>query len=377
MTAKDFFEASKEQSKIKAAIVSKYFWAWAKIIAASQDRFARQQDKRIAYIDLFAGPGRYDDGTVSTPLLVLGKAIDDAMMRERLVTLFNDRDREHATSLGNRIEALPGIEKLRYKPRVTSGEVGREIVEFFDQLRLVPTLFFADPWGYKGLSLGLINSVIKDWGSDCIFFFNYNRINMGLTNAYVEKHMSALFGEARVKALKPALSNLAPEHRELTVVGELCEAIRALGPRFVLPFRFRDDRGTRTSHHLIFVSKHFKGYEIMKEIMAAESSGAEQGVAKFEYNPVQTQTAKPQQLLFMLSRPLEELGDMLLKDFAGKTLTMSDIYQQHNIDRPYIKKNYKQVLAQLENQGSIETGPHRKGTFGDSVVVAFKPSKDS
>src|SRR5207248_10024637 len=41
------------------------------------------------------------------------------------------------------------------------------------------TFLFVDPFGYKGLSLQLVNSVIKDWGCDCVFFFNYNRISMG------------------------------------------------------------------------------------------------------------------------------------------------------------------------------------------------------
>ena len=34
----------------------------------------------------------------------------------------------------------------------------------------------------------------------------------------------------------------------------------------------------QVSNYLVFVSKHFKGYEIMKDIMAAESSTTEQGV---------------------------------------------------------------------------------------------------
>ena len=53
----------------------------------------------------------------------------------------------------------------------------------------------------------------------------------------------------------------------------------------VLPFGFTNERGTRTSHHLIFVSKHFKGYEIMKGVMASESSSSTQGVPSFRYNP--------------------------------------------------------------------------------------------
>ena len=82
-----FFDESSEQSIIKAAIVRDYFWAWAKVIlGATKDN----KDAKIAYIDLFAGPGRYKDGTKSTPLLVLETAISDLKMRERLVTIFND-----------------------------------------------------------------------------------------------------------------------------------------------------------------------------------------------------------------------------------------------------------------------------------------------
>jgi len=60
---------------------------------------------------------------------------------------------------------------------------------------------------------------------------------------------------------------------------------------YVLPFRFKNAR-SRTSHYLNFVSKHFKGYEIMKDIMARKnSSAAHQGVLSFEYDP--TGGAKP------------------------------------------------------------------------------------
>src|SRR5215831_4004167 len=86
MSDSDFFGERKDQSRIKSLIVSDYFWAWAKVIIPT----ARTHSGRIAYIDLFAGPGRYDDGTKSTPLLVLERAIKDPVMQQMLVTLFND-----------------------------------------------------------------------------------------------------------------------------------------------------------------------------------------------------------------------------------------------------------------------------------------------
>ena len=362
-----FFEESKKQSEIKSDIVSKYFDVWAQVIISTQNRYGQHHDKKIAYIDLFAGPGRYSDGTISTPLMVLEKAIEDEQLCKCLVTLFNDKNEANSNSLEDAIKRLPGVEKLRYQPKVQTEKVGEEIVKMFGEMRLIPTLLFVDPWGYKGLSLGLINSVLKDWGCDCIFFFNYNRINMGLNNDAVREHMNVLFGEKRADNLRQHLDRLTPQNRELTIVEELCQAIRKTGPRYVLPFRFRDDRRSRTSHHLIFVSKHFKGYEIMKDIMAKESSDSEQGIATFEYNPADEQ----QSFLCEFTRPLDDLGDMLLREYAGQELTMYEIYEQHSVGRPYIKKNYKKILLQLEEQGRITASKHRRNSFPDTVIVTF------
>jgi len=366
-----FFDESREQSVIKARIVTKFFWAWANVIMPT----ARKQDNRIAYIDLFAGPGRYKDGTVSTPLMVLRRAVEDEKLRDVLVTLFNDKDSNNASALKTAIAELPGVERLKYKPQVQSQEIGSEIVQMFRTMKLIPTFFFVDPWGYKGLSLGLINAVLKDWGCDCVFFFNYNRVSMGLPNEAVKEHMDVLFGEERADRLREKLNGLSPVDRELMIVEELSQALREMGGQYVLPFTFKNDRGTRTTHHLIYVSKAFKGYEIMKEIMASESSDTPEGVASFEYSPASERFP----LLFDLSTPLADLEQELLDTFAGKTLTMEEIYMKHNVGRPFIRRNYKRALNNLEASGKVNADPPgekrkmRNGerTFAERVKVAF------
>ena len=65
--AESFFEEQGEQSEVKANIVAKYFDAWSNVMLGAMRQF-RHFD-RIAYIDLFAGPGRYKDGSKSTPLM--------------------------------------------------------------------------------------------------------------------------------------------------------------------------------------------------------------------------------------------------------------------------------------------------------------------
>ncbi len=363
-----FFDETTEQSQVKATIVAKYFWAWAKVIIPTVKKLGRD---RIAYLDLFAGPGRYKDGAKSTPVMILERAIAEPDMRQMLVTIFNDMDTENTQSLESALMALPGIEKMRFRPDVRNHEVGTQIVQEFESVNLVPTLFFVDPWGYKGLSLRLINSVLKDWGCECIFFFNYNRINAGLNNPLVEAYMNDLFGQERADQLREELEGLKPQERELAIVEALAQALKDMGGKHVLPFSFRNERGTRTSHHLIFVSKHERGYCIMKEIMAGESTTQDQGVPSLDYNPA----LERYPTLFELTRPLDGLVNLLLETFAGQTLPMIEVFNRHHVGRRFIKKNYKDALIKLEQQGQITASPakRRKGTFADEVIVTFPP----
>ena len=346
-----FFNEQSDQSEVKTAIVSKYFKAWSNVILGYQAK--RGGDKRIAYIDLFAGPGRYGDGAKSTPLYILEQAIADEKLRGNLLTLFNDKDDANTSSLLEEIKKLPGIETLAHAPEVRTEEVGENIVKEFEGIEIVPTLMFVDPWGYKGLSLRLINSVLKDWACECIFFFNYNRINMGLNNDFVKEHMDALFGESQALRVRQKLEGLSPEERELTVIEELCEALIAMGGKYTLPFRFRNGGGTRTSHHLVFVSKHPLGYKIMKDVMAKESSATQQGVPTFEYSPA----SERQPLLFELFKPLDDLEDMLMLAFAGQTVSMEKVHDTHNYGRRYVESNYKDALTSLETKGKIRGNP--------------------
>src|SRR5690606_21232198 len=119
---------------------------------------------------------------LSTPALILQMAIEQPDFCQRLVTMFNDKDEKNVASLDATLSGLPGIERLKYEPKIYTGEVGEELVKRFETKNLVPSFLFVDPFGYKGLSLRLVQSVLKNWGCDCVFFFNYNRINAGLGN---------------------------------------------------------------------------------------------------------------------------------------------------------------------------------------------------
>ena len=152
---------------------------------------------------------------------------------------------------------------------------------------------------------------------------------------------------------------------------QLEEALVDLGGKYVLRFAFKNDRGTRTSHYLVFACKDFIGYDIMKGVMAKESSQSTQGVYSFSFSPADKDLVQ-QELLF---GPLDALQIELLTRFANQRLPMRGIYEAHTLGTKYISSNYKEALKKLEMQGKIITHPsandRRKNTFGDDVIVQF------
>ncbi len=372
MDMESFFDEQTEASRLKADIVSKYFSGWANVMAS-------QRNQRIAYLDLFSGPGRYKDGNASTPLLILGKAINhwNPGVRKKIVLSFNDSDPNNFEKLKHEIERFPDIDKLSFKPETFNLEVEGNIAKDYEEINQIPTLSFIDPWGYKGLSLPLIRALVKNWGCDCVFFFNYRRINPGIENRALKKPISLVFTEEILNELRQEVLAKQPRERERIILDKLKEVFKEWGMNYVLAFPFKNDNGSRTTHFLIFVSKHILGYNIMKAIMGSSSSTCPQGVPSFEFNPI---AAKRSQLqLFELERPLDNLKRMLLGDFAGKSLTTKEIVGQHHIDKPYLEKNYRAALLSLECEKKIETNRNqckaRAGTFPKDMLVKFPPKR--
>ena len=366
----NFFEEIAEQSEIKSRIVAEYFSVWAKIMSS------KARTDRLAYIDLFAGPGRYEDGSKSTPLKVLEFILSQPKLCNMMVTIFNDANPKFVGSLQSEILKIPSIESLKHKPIIHNSQVGNEFAELFGKTNLVPTFGFVDPWGYKGLSSKLITALVKDWGSDAIFFFNYNRINMGITNNKVEDHINSIFGEERADSIRPKLKDLSTDDRELLILNELAQALSDNGIKYVLPFRFVREMGNRTSHYLIFVTKHVLGYSLMKDIMWRHSSSHEDGVASFSYIPVQDSQLT---FLSLFNKPLDNLGEDLLKRFSGQILTTQEIYNLHHVNTPFVMKNYREVLRRLEADRKIipdrpaDKRPKHNNvvTFANNVKVQF------
>jgi hypothetical protein len=70
---------------------------------------------------------------------------------------------------------------------------------------------------------------------------------------------------------------------------------------------------------------------------------------------------------------------MLLDEYAGQENTTREVYEKHSVGKPYLMRNYKDILLKLELEGKLVADPpahkrrKRKGkiTFGDNVLIKF------
>lgn len=363
-----FFSKPGEQSLIKTRLVKKYLSSWATIMNI------KSNSDKLGYIDLFCGPGIYEDGYESTPIQITKLILENHNYRNKFVLLFNDKNPDNINNLIESLNKLDGINDLKYSPIVKCTEVDQNLCEEFKKISLIPSLIFIDPFGYKGITKDLIHSMTKDWGCDCILFFNFNRINSGINNPKVLNHMKLLFGETRFEELHYIINNEPGITREEVILNQFSMSMKDIGIKYVLPFRFESADRKCTSHYLIFLTKNEIGYKIMKEIMANESMCDDNKIGTFEFIP-----SPSVQLTFLnnFKYSIPNLKEELLKTFSGKQYRVDSIYKLHNMDTPYILKNYKTALLELEEEGKIKAypiiRPIRKGkkTLAGHVLITF------
>lgn len=339
----DFFQRLREGSLIKQQIVTNYFVAYNRVMARAREK--------VGYADLFAGPGSYrsDDDSIqkSTPLLLCESVVGNELFREKVHLWFNEADLRNFEQLKSNINSVAGIGSLRYEPRVDNKIVTASWATPLRRIA-VPTLVFLDPCGYKGLSLRLVASILQGFGNDCIFFFNYSRINMKLDLEIMNTSIDEFFEAARAKALRNEIKNRNPVEREDIILSAVQNSMKQAGA-IPLVFRFKTDNG-RTSHHLIYASKNARAAGMMKSILKSASSAIDQGVGSHEHDP-RSKDKTPS-----LFAGLYEVEQRLLAVFPGRELTFGVLLEEEARTK-FTDTNYRDALLRLEAEGKVITDP--------------------
>ena len=357
---KDFFKKQTDSSRVKAAIISEYFPQFCKIISR------RHTPRQFGYIDMFAGPGIYDDGSLSTPLLVAKKCYEDSFLRERVWMVFNDLD--FGDKLRENFEKFYQSGTFPNEPFFANRVFGewpridnflmRNTMEGFYNER--PSLLFIDPWGYKHINTRVLAQFLTQWGNEVFIFINTKRLNAAFENELFQEDLKVVFPLTynEVKAEKKMQGSVEERHKFM--INHLADEFRRVlrGVVFYTAFQFREEDQATPSHYLLHITKGAKGFELVKQVYSKYANvernlGGMDSVETYTFDPRSIQGTSWLDEDFK-QQNIQKLKNELRKKYASQMLQTEQLFNEDQRTRMLSRSYYLLALRQLADEGKIE-----------------------
>lgn len=375
MKENSFFEKQTLSSKVKASIVSEYFPKYCSIIKI------KHIPEKIGYIDLFSGPGMYDDGNPSTPILIARNCMKDEDLKNRVWMVFNDKCYSEQLKENFNKEFPEGT--FKYKPHFGHSTVGesQEINDFIvkntckGRFNEQPSVLFIDPWGYKGIETNVLSQFLSYWGNELFIFINSKRINPALENDKFEEPMRCLFPNSYDKVKVEIRNKRTVSERLQFIIDNLGKEYEALlkSRVYYTAFKFQEEDIETTSHFILHLSKNKRGFDLVKQIYNdfANVGTIFDGVNTYTFD-VKKITNPVEELFDTNSENIDALKNMLLEEYKGRTITSYDLFEEHQQNCLYSRSHYVKALRRLVEEGAVES----EFTDGKNHVVTVLLSKD-
>lgn len=355
----------KPQSKAKHIILRNYLNAWLPIMTS--------WNGRVLYVDGFAGPGRYQGGEDGSPVIFVKAVTEHCLkLKGEIVGLFVEKNPEVYGHLERTIKSLSLPDGINLSVIPLQGEFESVMEHIFASLeevgsRLAPPFFFIDPFGYSQVSMNLVSRIMEERGAEVFVNFMYSFVNRFISVQHQERNFDRLFGCDEWRQYRSV--NDPMERRE-----GLCnlyreQLLKVAGAKYVRSFEIK--RGQRTVYLLFFATKHVKGFDAMKRAMRkADPSG------NFTFSDV---TDPRQHVLFQPEIDTGALREMLLSNFAGRTVTVGELERFVAETDRYISTDLRtRTLVPMEREGLIrvdESTRRRRYTYPRGTKVIFPPQK--
>lgn len=375
MKDQNFFEKQTLSSKVKASIVSEYFPKYCSIIVR------KHVPEKIGYLDLFSGPGMYEDGNPSTPILIARNCMKDEDLKNRVWMVFNDKCYSEQLKENFTKEFPEGT--FKYKPHFGHSTVGesQEINDFIvkntckGRFNEQPSVLFIDPWGYKGIETNVLSQFLSYWGNELFIFINSKRINPALENDKFEEPMRCLFPNSYDKVKVEIRNKRTVSERLQFIIDNLGKEYEALlkSRVYYTAFKFQEEDIETTSHFILHLTKNSRGFDLVKQIYNdfANVGTVFDGINTYTFD-VKKITNPVEELFDTNSENIDALKNMLLEEYKGRTITSYDLFEKHQQNCLYSRSHYVKALRRLVEEGLIES----EFTDGKNHVVTVLLSKD-
>lgn len=354
-------------TKAKHELLRKYLGAWYPIMASAE--------KKVAFIDGFAGPGVYRGGEPGSPIVAISALVEHTsfqkMASTKFLFAFVDEDLRRTASLQVEIDkyfARVGGQPKNVEYQIVDGtfeDVAKELSSVSKGKVLVPSLAFIDPFGFGGVSMDTICRLTSFPKCEVVFSFMYNSLNRWITHPKDSIHVSLrdLFGTDEYEAAGHLHGEERREFLHELYKRRLVEQGKF---KYALDFEMRNLAG-KNVYSLIFATRHLSGLRAMKGAMwDVDPTGG------FRFEDRHAGSTP----LFQQAINFAPLRSALQDRFAGETVLVEAAEEFVLADTIFRETHYKkQVLKPLEGEGLLTVPSpkpgRRAGTYPPGTVLRF------
>ena len=385
-----FFEKEQaEHTRVKLEILNGYVVPWMRKIILN-----KHGSRSCSIIDTFAGAGKYSDGSIGSPIILVNEAIrfieqaaESNFEIGKILLTFIEKDEKNFLQLKSSLEEVvqqelidDEIVEIEKYPSLSIGIANKTHEKFLDELtnnveQIIPTIFFMDPFGFN-LPFEINERILKKYSNvELLINFMYEEINRFITVDSVKGKMERLFGVANISTVVEQLENADSKERSKIIKGTYKSRLQQVGAKYTLDFDIHTDRG-QVKMSIIFATKNINGFDTMKDVLdnISNSGGLEYySQAKIDDKQIKLEAFNTD----YQSQKIDEMSDYIYKICKTKTLSVSkiiDIAKNHpTLPSKYLKRalNILNVRGKIKEVYRINGQKVRKNTFPDDAFVKF------
>lgn len=370
----------RSHTRAKHRLLEEYLKGWLPILArGGQRRVSRVQ---LLLVDGFAGRGRYVGGEAGSPLILVRVANEFVKwgleqkipIHVKVHIAFIEHDLRNYKALVSEINAAQADPDKR--PEVIlhppiQGEFANAIHSMLNEARKenTPMFVFADPFGFAGIPLSAMRSILAVRRTEVFITFMVREANRFLTTTDRDKAFTDLFGlqsdqlAAFRERVKDALDREA-QLRDL-YINRLKAGANA---QFVWQFRVFPDSGGTTIYYMIHASQHVRAFRLMKDI--TKRQGAQGKFTFYGKNDFARQAQPP-----LFGPDIESLKQLMLERFIGQEITFGKLCDALYPDPAcyyFTEPDFRKAVMEMRDEEKVQmngTGP--RGGIKHSTSITF------
>lgn len=268
----EFFTGKRPWSKIKDQIISKYLVPYLNKVSVL--------NKKVVIVDAFAGPGRFDDGTKGSPLIICETA--ERIVPNNYLAIFVNKEKGCHEGLNRNIRSF-----------IDNNSAKSVYGQAKDLLSVLGTiigdstlLLYLDPFGLKGCDFDLLEPYLgrdKKFSTEIIInlsmptLHRYATWNAVKSNAATNQtkslngQLSKILGGEDWK--KIMWSDVSAAEKEKQVIEMYLNRLMRYLP-YAGSCPVREKISTRTKYYILFCSRHPDALTLMNDIMHKAYFGA-------------------------------------------------------------------------------------------------------